>query len=164
MTITEWTNVSYIPLMDAAKKISANADLSEELLHYSLEQLLTKPNVQEIVDSGGAQFWVIRTMLNSWRSTTSKFYTIYRKSLYNTEDISYLTNDIPDESEPDLEELAARIRRELDGLYWYDRDLFNMYVAEDHTMSSLSRATSIPRTSISLTINRVRSYIKTKIK
>lgn len=164
MTINEWTNSNYNSLLDAAKKISSNSDLSDELLHYSLEQLLIKPNVQEIVDTGGAQFWVIRTMMNSWRSTTSAFYTIYRKNLYNSEDVSYLVNEIVDEEAVDVCELSATMRRELDALYWYDRDLFNMYVNESHTISSLSRATKIPRTSISLTINRVRAYLKTKIK
>jgi hypothetical protein len=164
LTINDWSTVNYNPLLDAAKKISGNSDLATELLHYSLEQLLTKTNVQEIVDSGGAQFWVIRTMMNSWRSTTSKFYVLYRKSLYNTEDISYLVNDVVDEDAVDVSEISNQINRELDALYWYDRDLFRMYVNESHTISSLSRATKIPRTSISLTINRVKSYLKTKIK
>lgn len=164
MTINNWTNTNYSSLLTAAKKISDNSELSNELLHYSLEQLLLKPNVQEIVDSGGAQFWVIRTMLNSWRSTTSAFYTIYRKNLYNTEDISYLANEVADEEPQDTFEISAALKKELDALYWYDRDLFNMYVDESHTISSLSRATKIPRTSISLTINRVRAYLKTKIK
>lgn len=168
MTITEWTNANYNSLLDASKKISANNELSGELLHYSLEQILTKPNVQEIIDSGGAQFWVIRTMMNSWKSTTSAFYTIYRKHQYNSEDISYLTDmDVDDDvvdNELELLETYEVIKKELESLYWYDRDLFKMYVEESHTISSLSRATKIPRTSISLTINRVRAHLKNKLK
>jgi uncharacterized protein YerC len=38
--------------------------------------------------------------------------------------------------------------------------LFKTFVEGGHTYSSLSRDTGIPRTSISLTVNRVREYIK----
>lgn len=140
--------------------------MSEELLHYSLEQLLTKPNVQEIIDSGAAQFWVIRTMLNSWRSTTSAFFKIYRGQFEQISLESYLAddNDIEDEGGENLEEMAKKIESELAKLYWYDRELFKLYSDGGHTISSLARETKIPRTSISLTINRVKSHIKTKIK
>ena len=107
-------------------------------------------------------------MMNSWKSTTSAFYTIYRKNQYNSEDISYLTDmDVDDDvvdNELELLETYEVIKKELESLYWYDRDLFKMYVEESHTISSLSRATKIPRTSISLTINRVRAHLKNKLK
>lgn len=141
--------------------------MSEELLHYSLEQLLTKPNCQEIVDSGGAQFWVIRTMLNSWRSTTSAFYKLHRGNFEQISLESYLSdenNDIEDEAEANVEELSKKAEVELGKLYWYDRELFKLYAEGQHTISSLSRETLIPRTSISLTINRVKTHLKNKIR
>lgn len=165
MTVTDWCNLSYPQLLQASKNISQNSDLSEELLHYSIEQLLTKPNVQEIVDSGGATFWCIRVMLNSWRSTTSPFFKIYRGHLEQIPLDSYLdNNDIEDEVEQNIEEVTKKIKNELTKLYWYDRQLFELYTEESHTISSLARETGIPRTSISLTINRVKKHIKSKIK
>jgi plasmid maintenance system antidote protein VapI len=41
--------------------------------------------------------------------------------------------------------------------------LFETFVEENHTVSSLARATGIPRTSVSLTINRVRRFLKENI-
>jgi len=49
-------------------------------------------------------------------------------------------------------------------LGWYDQTLFRLYCEEDRTISSLARETKIPRTSISLTINRVKRHIRSKIK
>lgn len=164
MTIEHWTNTNYPNLLQAARNISYNSELSTELLHYSLEQLLTKPNIQEIIDSGGAQFWVVRTMLNSWRSTTSGFYKIYRGYPNQISLDTYLDkNDVVDEEYVQLEETAEKIVKELDQLDWYSKELFRIFLEEGHTISSLSRSTKIPRTSISLTINRVRKHVKSKI-
>lgn len=168
MTVTEWSNHNYSSLLAAAKNISYNDELSQELLHYSLEQLLIKQNVLDIIASGGAQFWVIRTMLNSWRSTTSKFYTLYRKNQNQIELDSYLAkNDVVDEVAEPSEQIdltANSIRNELHNLGWYERTLFELYCEEGRTISSISRETKIPRTSISLSINRVKKHLRSKIK
>ena len=156
MTVIEkFVNDNYTELVEAAKKISGNDPLWEDLLHYALEEFLTKPNVEAIVNSGGARFYCVRIMLNSFRSTTSPFYHTYRKPSVDITEIE----DIPDE-EDTTPELAARIRKELFKLPWYDRMLMEVFVDESHTVSSLSRSTGIPRTSISLSINRIRRHIK----
>lgn len=166
MNFNEWANLTYDSLKDASKKISQNSELHEELLHYSLEQLAFKVNLQEIIDSGGANFYVIRIMMNSWKSTTSPFYNIYRKPSVNLDEVSYLTQIADDssvEEEEYIMELSRKIKGELNALHWYENKLFSLYLEEDHTLSSLSRSTGIPRTSISLTINRIKSHIKSQI-
>ena len=168
MNITDWTNQNYNKLLQAAKNISYNDELSEELLHYSLEQLLIKPNILEIVNSGGCEFYIIRIMLSQWRSTTSPFYKIYRKNVCQIDLDSYLErNDVADEiaqSTEQIELTANEIQLELRNLGWYDQTLFKLYCEGGKTISSLARETSIPRTSISLTINRVKRHIRSKIK
>ena len=164
MSIDHWCNINYQSLLQASKNISYNDPLAEELLHYSLEALLTKPNVQEIIDSGGANFWCIRVMMNSWRSTTSAFFKLYRGTFEQISLYTYLEeNDIAEEEVENIEELATKIKVELEKLYWYEKQLFELYAQSDHTISSLARETKIPRTSISLTVNRVRNHIKQKI-
>jgi hypothetical protein len=168
LNITDWTNQNYNKLLQAAKNISYNDELSEELLHYSLEQLLIKPNILEIVNSGGCEFYIIRIMLSQWRSTTSPFYKIYRKNLCQIDLDSYLErNDVADEIAQSTEQIdltANEIQLELRNLGWYDQTLFKLYCEDGKTISSLARETSIPRTSISLTINRVKRHIRSKIK
>jgi len=162
LTIEDWINDNYQVLSEAAQNISKNNELHEELLHYSLDQLLGKEQVEDIIASGGANFYTIRIMLNSWRSTTSEFYRLYRRPSSEIEEYS-----VPAEEEEDTEwigETAKKIQQELDKLHWYDAELFKVFVEENHTMSSLSRVTGIPRTSISLTINRIRKHIKNKLR
>ena len=157
----EFMRENYESLKLSARSVSQNSEMAEELLHYALDQFLHKPNVDEIIDSGGAQFYIVRIMLNSWRSTTSPFYREYRKPFDNIEDHSYLTYE--EDQNEEVEELAAEVLAHLNNLSWFEKELIKVYIEEDHNMSSLSRATKIPRTTISLTINRVRTHIKNKL-
>ena len=158
LTPEEFLSENYEHLYQSGKKISGNHELAQESLHYSIENFLGKENVQGIVDSGGATFYIVAILLRCWRSKTSPF---YRQHLAPTSAIS----DPKENQEEDLtQELYNLAIKKLEGLHWYDQLLFKTYVDEGHTISSLSRATGIPRTSISLTINRVKNYLQTELK
>lgn len=147
---------NYEKLQDAAKKITANDPLWEELLHYTVDAFLMKKDVEDIISSGGGRWYCVRIMLNSYRSTTSPFYTVYRRpSAELTEVEDYIT-----EEKENLTEISNKIKKEINKLNWYDKMLFEIFVDEGHSISSLARATGIPRTSISLSINRIRRHIK----
>lgn len=161
MTLVEqFINDNYSELQIAAQKISGGDLLWEELLHYVIEEFLFKPNVEKIIESGGARFYCVRMMMNQYRSTTSPFYNKYRTP---TEEITFEYGEEPEVYQDHTDNLT-RIQDALDKLNWYDKRLFEIFVTENHTISSLSRATGIPRTSVNLTINRVRTYLKKSIK
>ena len=153
---------NYEELRKAAVRISENSDLAEELLHYTLAEFLMKPTLPDIINSGAGRFYCVRIMLNSWRSTTSPFFYTYRKTNLPLDEWTNLS-DIPEEDETPTLEKAERAREVLNFLPWYDKMLFETFVKENHTVSSLARATGIPRTSVSLTINRVRRFLKDNI-
>ena len=148
-------NDNYFPLKEAAEKISGHHELADELLHYTIDVFVGKPNVEEIVLSGGGRWYCVKILMQSWRSSSSPFYYTYRQPSVNIEE----AEGIADEDE-DLTEFAEKTRTELQKLPWYDRMLFDTYVNDNHTVSSLARATGIPRTSVSLTLNRVRKHVK----
>jgi len=150
---------NYPELQSAAKKISGNHELWEELLSYCLEEFLFKPNLQEIIQSGGGRFYIVRMMMNQFRSTTSPFYQKYRTP---TVEIEFQDYEEP-EVYVDHTDKLTQIQDALANLNWYDKMLFEIFVKENHTISSLSRATGIPRTSVNLTITRVRNYLKKSI-
>lgn len=159
MTVIEqFFQDNYTALREAAKKISGNDPLWEELLSYTVDEFLRKKNVEEIILSGGGRYYCVRIMMNSFRSTTSPFYLTYRRPSTDIHDIP----DLPQE-EDNTNEIAEKIRKEIEKLSWYDKMLFEIYLDEGHTISSLARATGIPRTSISLSINRIRKHIKKKL-
>ena len=150
----------YNELKAASKRITGNHHLADELLHWVLDDFMFNPRVDEIISSGGGRFYCVRVMLNQWGNTTSAFYKAHRQP---NDDIEGL-EDLPEENDEELKlEIAIKAKQVLSELPWYDRKLFETLVEEEHTISSLARATGIPRTSISLTINRIRKQIKSKI-
>ena len=159
-TIEEFVQDNYQPLKEAAQKISGNDPLFEELLHYTLDEFLRKRDVAQIIDSGGGRFYCVRIMMTQWKSVTSPFYHTYRKP--NSECDLESLQEIPEYDDPTTQ-IADRIKEELAVLPWFDRKLFEVFLTENHTISSLARATGIPRTSISLSINRIRRHIKKNI-
>jgi len=157
MTVNETIEFEYPELIKAAKKISGGHQLHMDLLHYAIEELYNKPNMVDIVNSGGLRFYLVRIMMTQWRSRTGPFFKQfgdhYNKELHD--------NIMEPEEENHLD--TKKVHGLLAELSWYDKMLFETFMEGNHTYSSLSRETGIPRTSISLTINRVRDYIKSNL-
>ena len=114
-----------------------------------------------MVDLEIAWYFCLKVATNSWKSVTSPFYNTYRKPQSTIEDHPHLAQiaDKPDETE----EFMAQIDKKLEELDWYSRELMRVYAEHNHNATSLAKATNIPRTSINLTIKRVRQFIKTTI-
>ena len=153
MTVNQVIELEYPELIKAAKKITGGHQLHMDLLHYALEELYNKPNTDQIVLSGGLRFYLVRIMMVQWRSRTGPFYKQFG---------DHYSREVPTGlSEPQTDGFDAdRVRTLLAQLPWYDRLLFQTFTDGEHTYSSLARETGIPRTSISLTIRRVREFIK----
>ncbi len=166
MTITDWTNSHYKLLSEAIYRITSGDSLSEELLHYTLTAFLDRADTQQIVDSGGGFYFCLKIATNSWKSTTSPFYRVYRDPNLHQE-LLPKHEEVPDteSEEQDLEnlDLHRKIDTELSKLSWYEKELTIAYSQHNCNASLLSKVTKIPRTSINLTLNRVRAHIKTNL-
>ena len=156
MNFDQYLKQDYKALTEAAEKITGNHELSIDLLHYAIEELSHKENLDGILGSGGARFYLVRIMMTQWRSQTGPF---YKQFVRQHDDVELYDKPIETEEEFDFK----KANNLLDQLNWYDRTLFKLYADGDHSYSSLSRETGIPRTSISLTINRVRTFLKKHI-
>jgi formylmethanofuran dehydrogenase subunit E-like metal-binding protein len=143
----------YPILIEASKKITNNHELHLDLLHYALEELYSKKNYEEIINSGGVRFYVVRIMLTQWRSNTGPFYKMFFNQKSNE-----ITDDIIEYKEYDQHELEYI--KALEDLAWYDKELFKIFSDKQHTISSLSRETGIPRSSVDITIKKVRKILR----
>lgn len=143
----------YPILIEASKKITNNHELHMDLLHYALEELYSKKNYDEIINSGGVRFYVVRIMLTQWRSNTGPFYKMFFNQKSNE-----ISEDIIDYKEYDQNELEYI--KALEDLAWYDKELFKIFSDKQHTISSLSRETGIPRSSVDITIKKVRKILR----
>jgi len=146
----------YDELVKASYKITGSNELSIDLLHYAIEEVTYKSNLQSIIDSGGMRFYLIRIMITQWRSQTGPFYKAFVKQS-DTLELHNVENNIEIEQEKlDVD----RVNLIISELPWYDKQLWELYVEGGYNYTELSKATGIPRTSIGLTINRVRKHIK----
>ena len=154
MSPNEWVTLNYDHLRRASTNISSGDSLSEDLLSECLLIFLSKPNVQEIVDSGGAMYYVVRIMVNQWKSHTSPFHKNYRRTVALD-----TMPEIPDEPSYDSD-LEQKIQEELNKINWYSKTLFELHHLKGESISQIARETKIPRTSISVEIKRVKSHLK----
>jgi len=155
-----WIDENYTNLLRIAKKLSA--ENYEDALHYSLLSFLEKKNVDAIVESGGATFYIINILLRALRSKNNDFYRDTHQNHLELVEAIYIQEN-PDE--PNFSGLTDEaVMKYLNELYWYEREVFLIYTLNDYTYKKLSAETGISRTSLNATVNRVKDYIKIKIK
>ena len=149
----------------ASKNISKGDILWSDLLNHCVLAFLEKPKAQDIVDDGYARFYIVRIMMNQWRSVTSPFYKLYRDpSGASVEELNIAEWYEEDAIEPDwnLDKVNA-ILDEMEGdkenAGWYHKKLIDLYT-ETPNYKKLSEMTGISRTSISKSVKRARQEIK----
>jgi DNA-directed RNA polymerase specialized sigma24 family protein len=159
LDFNQYLSNDYSELTNAAKKITGSNELSTDLLHYAIEEVSYKSNLQAIIDSGGMRFYLVRIMMTQWRSSTGPFYKAFVKSggQIELDKVEHLV-----EKETEVLD-TKRVNQIVESLPWYDKELWKLYVEGGYNYTGLAKVTGIPRTSIGLTINRVKKHIKKHI-
>ena len=152
-------------------------EVIQELMLYFLQ--MNPETLKTIYDKDGEKGLirygavVIKRSLNSKYSRYyykyKKYYTrIDQRSNYTYETLEgeknerYLYN-LPNKDDQDQLYKLELIDKELDDIYWYDRELFKLYYYEDNTLDSLAKKTGISRNSLFTTIDNVRRLLKDKL-
>lgn len=163
MTANQWIEQNYKDIISWAVNIAGSRD-SEDLAHYVIEVFLVHKNREAIVEDGGARWFIVRTMMNAYRSSTSEYHTIYRekgrsRSLTGFEDQPETVYD--HDIDVEIERCEAALNAGLaskDPALWYRAQLFKLYL-QTPNYSELARQTGIARTSISQAVNEMREWI-----
>lgn len=161
-------NENYKHLLKTSQNIcskNGTGDDPEELLHYSIEQLLINPKYEDIIQSGFATFWLIRTMTNSVFSNTSYYARNIRLQTTSLEnDIEYEVEDLEgrelvlDTIEGILENISSK---SIEG--WYSVELFKLWV-DKRNYNQISKDTGIDRKSITTAIKTCKILIIEELK
>jgi DNA-directed RNA polymerase specialized sigma24 family protein len=162
--VNSWLTQNYPRIQQACRNITKNGDW-EDLCHYVIEVFLSHARVEEIVNSGGAVYWIVRTAMNSYRSHTSAYHKLYREKNKNISLTGFDTPDVTPCAE-ELEELIQQIEALInlglesrDPATWYRIKLLKLYI-ETPNYSKLARQIGIPRTSISQAVNEARNWVQ----
>lgn len=164
-------NELYTELVGTAENfIPANyiEDVTQEVFVHLYEN---PERLEQLIKDNKLKYYFIRLCKNNYYSNTSKYYYKYDRTY---KDITY---------DDDIMKLAIKLKGEelyfiqdsdmineiLSELYWYDRELFRLYVLGDddgkkYTYTSLSKKTKISRMNIYITIKKVKQYIKDRLK
>ena len=127
--------------------------------------------LEQLIKDNKLKYYFIRLCKNNYYSKTSKYYYKYNRTykdvIYNDDLLKAVHILIPDNLY--FKEDSDVINDILSELYWYDRELFRLYVLGDdngkkYTYSSLSKKTKISRMNIYITIKKVKEYIKDRLK
>jgi len=152
----------------------------QELMLYFLS--MNPETLKGIWDKDGEE-GIIRygavVLRRSLTSTRSPFYYKYKKYYTHIDDYtSTVTYDVVETGEiipkkhlynlPE-EEVSYQwtkleeIDKALEGMYWYDKKIFQLYYYEGNTLDSLAKKTGISRNSLFTTIDKVRTILKKKL-
>lgn len=153
---------NYEQLKNICKKITCNNELSDDLLHEILIQLLEKDNMG-VIDKEDIKWYVIRVIQLNWHSKTSPFYYKIRKENLKYVELNYV-NDVEDENtNMEREELMTKVEEEFSNLDWFHKQLFEQYLVLG-SLRKLNLATKIPIASLSRYIRESKEIIKSNIK
>ena len=182
--LDRWLQENYLEIQQWAKNITKGDELSVDLAHYAVEQLLHYKKLDELIvnesyQEGSIRGWLLATMRNSWfgnKSEFSRYYKLHRADIgsrkrnMSPEKFSALLEqqkqDQYDYYKDEVIELILEILDEMDKTrerLWYMSRLFRMWL-ETPNFSKLSRETGIPRTSISKAVEECREYIIQQLK
>lgn len=155
-------------LRDIAANFIPAKDLDDLVQEVFLQLLQMEPaKLADLIDKGDLHRYFNRMCKLNYYSKNSRYYYKYNKI---REFITFVDRPKPKQYDDILytSEDSSLINTILDELYWYDRELFKLYVLGDdengkYTYTRLSKKTGISRISIYYTIRGVKRYVTKRL-
>jgi hypothetical protein len=162
--VDKWFSHNYNKLKTICKSVSKENDV-DELLHFCIDILISNDKFNNIVEDSGKIYYFTRVVINNWKSTSSPYYTTYRKDKPKIIDYDIELPNIEGEEEVEID--MDWVRKQLEELKvkdWYYARLFELYIDEECSLTKLNKRTTIPLAPLSRDINKVRTILKEKRK
>lgn len=163
---------------DIVKKVTKGNELAQDLFQEVCLILLEYDNekLNNIIEQKYFNFFFVRILNNQFNSSTSPFYKMYKKEYDkyidankdltidwdedNSGEIELSDVDLPDE-ETD-ESWGESIRAKYEGikseLYWYDAELFELYIRLG-SYRKVSKETGIPLRSVGTNLKKTKEFL-----
>lgn len=159
--IEKYISNNYYQLLNIAKKITKNHDLTQELLHEVILQLYNKEKITlKEYNDDQIRYYIVAVIRINWNSQTSPFYYKIRKESAKYVDITTVYDLADDEQEAYEKQMILDILEESwTELDWFRKSLMEMYMCLG-SMKKVATKTRIPVSSISRYIKESRQQIK----
>lgn len=147
---SEWVGI--------CRKIAKGSDIHQDLFQEFIIVLMGMPECKVVTmhESGELQFYCVRVLFRMFNSSNTPFFRNYRARQAD------IRIPQPDEYDHDIDHDFARVEKILDGLPWYEREIFRAYMKAG-SYRKLAKATGIVAPSIAATVNKVRRKIRHQI-
>ena len=162
MTLEHYIEGHYKKFKEFAKNISRGEDYYEDLLHDSLLSMFGSKHIENLIDTGDFEFYLIRVMYLAVNSPTSPFYRQTIAWNRNRRDFKEYAHEV------DKTWLGARMTNEqldilISRLSEFERLIFQEYIFEGFTYRELSKQTGIPMPFLYRTIDNIKQKIRANV-
>ena len=162
MTLEHYIEGHYKKFKELAYNIARKEPFYEDLLHDSLLSMFGSKHIENLIDTGDFEFYLIRVMYLSVNSPTSPFYKQTIAWNRNRRDFKDYAHEV------DKTWLGARMTNEqldilISRLTEFERLIFQEYILEDFTYRELSKQTGIPTVFLYRTIDNIKQKIRANV-
>ena len=162
MTLENYIEGHYKHFKELAYNIARKEPFYEDLLHDSLLSMFGSKHIENLIDTGDFEFYLIRVMYLSVNSPTSPFYKQTIAWNRNRRDFKDYAHEV------DKTWLGARMTNEqldilISRLSEFERLIFQEYILEDFTYRELSKQTGIPTPFLYRTIDNIKQKIRANV-
>jgi hypothetical protein len=165
--VNKWIDDNYSNILEWAQKAAQQHKDYEDLAHYAILTFIENPRAAELVESGGARWFIVRILLNSSRGKKSEYYRTYRPRTEEFTEAKEIEDTPYDHDIDTLTEWIHGILEDMehgDADQWYRAQIFQLCIKQDKlNFSKLARETGIPRTSIAQAYYECIDYVKNKL-
>lgn len=165
MKLSEYLRENYDTMKQMARNIAPGdySDLTHEVILqlYDIDEAKLAP----LIESGAIRFWIVRMLINNYRSKTSKYHYKYRKPAERHRDLRRYILAWSEESDYQIRETRLEaIEKAIEEAPWFDAVVFSVYYEQGHSLNTLAEETGISRHTLYSTIRRTQDGIKEKTK
>ena len=162
MTLDHYIEGRYKHFKELAYNIARKEPFYEDLLHDSLLSMFGSKHIENLIDTGDFEFYLIRVMYLAVNSPTSPFYKQTIAWNRNRRDFKEYAHEI------DKTWLGARMTNEqldilISRLSEFERLIFQEYIFEGFTYRELSKQTGIPTPFLYRTIDNIKQKIRANV-
>ena len=162
MTLEHYIDGRYKHFKELAYNIARKEPFFEDLLHDSLLSMFGSKHIENLIDTGDFEFYLIRVMYLSVNSPTSPFYKQTIAWNRNRRDFKDYAHEV------DKTWLGARMTNEqldilISRLSEFERLIFQEYIFEGFTYREFSKQTGIPTVFLYRTIDSIKTKIRANV-
>jgi DNA-directed RNA polymerase specialized sigma24 family protein len=163
--IANYIEKNYKEILQKVRAVTRNHQDTEDLLQDCILNLLEKGSdyTNKIVEDDKVQHYIIKMVHIQYNSSTSPFYTQYKKTLLKSVEINDdILEGIEDivETHQDTETLAKEVKLYIGNLPVYERTIAEKHFLTGDSQREMSRYYNINRIHITKDINNIKKNIR----